>query len=243
MSAEQTSADEMGPWGRAIGVFISPRETFESIDRKPTWLVPFIILSILVFILSLSVMDIMTKYQIELLETRDIPQEQMEVMKDRILGPLKYINLAFYPLIFIIVWLFISLCFWLSGSVVMGGDVKFKNIFSLVAWSGFVADWQGVGSIFKTILTKLKGTPHGVNTSLSIILPTPKIGETPSILYSFLSRFDLFMLWQLAIWIVAISVVFRFSIKKSATMVLSLWAVYIILAVIVEVPLSSIFGG
>ena len=41
--ADQTSAKEMGVFDRFIGVFTSPRETFESIDRKPTWLFPLLL--------------------------------------------------------------------------------------------------------------------------------------------------------------------------------------------------------
>ena len=58
MSDEGASIKEVGPIGRVIGIFTSPRETFESINKKPTWLVPFLISVILTIIMTFLVIDI-----------------------------------------------------------------------------------------------------------------------------------------------------------------------------------------
>ena len=221
----------MGAVSRIVGIFTPPRETFESIDRKPTWLVPFIVLTLLAIILSILVIDIMGDYQMKALEARELPAAQMEAARARMEGPLRYVNLLFVPVMFLLVWLIISFVFWFSGNTILGGDVKFKKVFSVIAWSGLVSDWQGIGSVLKTLLIKMKGTVQGVQTSLAIILPTPEIGKPTTVMYRLLSRFDIFMVWQLVLWIIAFSVIYRFSMKKSSILVLSVWVLWIIIAV------------
>ena len=231
MSTEQSSGKEMGALSRIVGVFTSPRETFESIDRKPTWLVPFLFLAILAIILSILVMDIVGEHQMKVLEARELPAAQMEAARARMEGPLRYVNLLFIPVMYLLVWVIISFVFWFSGNTILGGDIKFKKVFSVIAWSGLVSDWQGIGSVLKTLLIKMKGSVQGVQTSLAMILPTPEIGKPSTVMYRLLSRFDIFMIWQLVLWIIAFSVIYRFSIKKSTTLVLSVWIIWILIAV------------
>ena len=75
---EGKSTEELGPIGRIIGIFTSPRETFESIHRKPTWLVPFLICVIVTIILSFLVMDITIQDRIAMMQARGVPQEQID---------------------------------------------------------------------------------------------------------------------------------------------------------------------
>ena len=38
-----TPAPEMSAMQKVIGIFTAPRQTFEAIDQKPTWVLPFLI--------------------------------------------------------------------------------------------------------------------------------------------------------------------------------------------------------
>lgn len=122
----------------------------------------------------------------------------------------------------------------------MGGETSYKKVFSIVAWSSLVAL---LGGILKTFLILSKGTGHGVVTSLAVLLPTPPLGHKASILYRFLSKFDLFTIWTLILWIIGLAVVYRFTTKKSSTFVLSLWAIWIVLSVTLGSVLGRGFGG
>jgi len=95
----------------------------------------------------------------------------------------------------------------------------------------------------RTYLVISNGTSFGVTTSLAILLPTPQVGESKTLLYRLLSRFDIFTIWTLVLWIIGLAVVYKFSTKKSATMVLTLWAIYIVLVVALGSLLGGIFGG
>ena len=236
MNAENQSATEMGDFERFLGIFTSPRETFVSIDRKPTWLMPFIIIVIVMIGLQLLSMDIGIKDRIADMQARDIPQEQVDQMTSRMTGPLKYIGLVAVPPITLLVWAILAGILLFGANTMMGGQTTFKKIFSAVAWSSLIGL---VGAILKTLLTLSRGSTHGVATSLAILLPTPGLGQSKSVLYRLLERFDLFTVWTLFLWIIALAVLNRFSTKKSAILVGSLWAIYIVLSV----ALGGLFSG
>jgi hypothetical protein len=118
----------------------------------------------------------------------------------------------------------------------MGGEAKFKKVFSVVAWSSLVGVLAG---IIKTPLILSKGTLQGVTTSLAILLPTPEPGQSPSVLYQLLTKFDVFTIWTIALYCIGLAVIYKFTTKKSATLVISLWIIWII----ISVALGSIFGG
>ncbi len=44
----------ISPFGRVIGVFFSPKATFEDIARKPSWLLPLIISTVLGILSTVS---------------------------------------------------------------------------------------------------------------------------------------------------------------------------------------------
>ena len=138
MSAEQTSADEMGPWGRAIGVFISPRETFESIDRKPTWLVPFLIVVIASIILQLLVLDIGIQDRLAMMEAQELSAERLEAARTQMAGPLRYMGVAITPVAVLVIWAVLGGIFLFTGNTIMGGEAKFKKVFSLIAWTSLI---------------------------------------------------------------------------------------------------------
>ncbi len=240
MNGETTPVREMGVFGRIIGIFTSPRETFESIDRKPTWLVPFIINLVFVIVLQYLVMDIAIKDQIATMKARDLPAEQMQVIESRMQGPTKYIGMIAGPVVTLIAWAILAGILLFGGNTIIGGETKYKKVFSVVAWSSLVGL---LGGILKTFLILSKGTTHGVVTSLAILLPTPPLGQKAPVFYRFLSRFDLFTIWTLILWIIGLAVIYRFTTKKSSTLVLSLWAIWIVISVALGSVLGRAFGG
>ena len=240
MNTEETSVKEMGAMGRIVGIFSSPRETFENIDRKPTWLVPFIIIVIVTLVLGLLAMDIQIKDRLADMEARDIPAERFEATQRQMEGPLKYIGFIVAPIGMLIVWVIIAGILLFVGNTLMGGETKFKKVFSVVAWTSLIGV---VGQIVRTFLVLSKGTTRGVGTNLAILLlPTPELGQSPSYLYRFLSQFDVFAIWGLALYIIGLAVIYRFTTKKSATLVIGVWAVYVVLAVVLGGFLSGLTG-
>ncbi len=238
--AEGQNAKEMGVFERIIGIFISPKPTFESIDRKPTWLVPLLISIVIALVLMYLTNDINIKDQLAQIERMDLPAEQLEAAKARTEGPWQYLGLAIIPVATLAVLAILSAIFMFTGNTIMGGKGTFKKTFSVIAWSGLVGT---VGTILNRILVLIKGTNRGVGINLSALLPLPELGKKPSVLYALLSKLDLFMVWELVLWIIGFAVVFRFTTKKSATMVILLWVIWIAVSVLLAQVIPGPFGS
>ena len=227
---------EMTAMQRIGNIFMAPEKAMASIVEKPTWLIPYLICVIITVALQFTVLDIGIKDQIAIMEAKDAPAERIEMVETQMQGPMRFISIPMIPIGTLAIWAFFAGVLILGGNTIMGGDGKFKQYFSIVAWTGLVTL---VGGILKTLLILAKGTSYGVTTSLAMIMPTPELGDSGSLIYKILSKFDLFTIWQLALWIIGISVLNKISKQKSATLVVSLW----ILWIVVSIAIGSAFQG
>ncbi len=110
---------------------------------------------------------------------------------------------------------------------------KFGDADALLSLVGMIA------LIIKTVLIMAKGTTSGVTTSLAAFLPIPSLGSAPSILHRLLSKFDIFTIWEMILWIIGISVMYRFTTKKSAVLIGIIWGCW----VVVSVALGGLFAN
>jgi len=147
----------------------------------------------------------------------------------KVTGPMKYIQFGVIPIAILIAYLAMAGIYILLGNAALGGEAKFKNVLSVVVWSGMIGIIQSIVTMY---LTLTKGTTLGVTTSLAVAIPAPPIGESTPI-YRFLASLDIFAIWGLILMILGFSVVFNFPRKKSSIMVVSVWAVWTCLVVFV----------
>jgi hypothetical protein len=229
MSEESTAKGEMSTVQKIIGIYTAPRRTFEAIDQNPTWFVPFLIGVIFFLIFQFLTVDIQMDYRIKLMEARgNIPQEQMDMARTQMQGPVKYIGFVVGPIVWLIMLVIIAGLFYVAGNIMIGGDSSYKKVFAIVAWTSLIGV---VSFIIMTIIILSKGTMNGVGLDLSILLKTPAIGEEKSVLYRILSKFDVFTIWELVLYIIGLSVTYKATVKKAAMPILSLWVLWIIVSV------------
>ncbi len=235
MSAEQGST-QMGTFARITGIFTNPKDVFESIDQRPTWLIPYLIVIVITLALQFLTLDIQLQDRLDIMQARDLPAEQIEMAQSQMEGPAKYIQFVAIPIVSLIILVIYSGIFLFTGNTILGGNGKFKPVFSGFAWSGLIG---AVGYIVKTLLIMAKGTAHGVTTSLAAVMPAPEVGERGSLVYQLLTKTDIFMIWLLVVWGIGFSVIFKMSQNKSMTMVFSLWGIWIV----ISLGLASLFGN
>ena len=53
--ASEAQARSISSFGRIIGVFFSPKNTFEDIVRKPSWVLPIVLLTVLSLAVSFCI--------------------------------------------------------------------------------------------------------------------------------------------------------------------------------------------
>jgi len=232
-------AAEMSTIQKIIGIFSAPRQTFEAIDQKPTWVVPFLIGIVFFLIFQTLTIDIQMSERIELMEAQGrLTPEQMDAARTSMQGPVKYAGLIAGPIVWLIMLVILAAIFYVAANLMIGGDSSFKKVFAIVCWSGLVG---AVSLIVITLLVLSKGTMQGIALDLTILLDTPPLGAEKSTLYRIFSKFDVFTIWQIILWIIGLSVSYKTTTKKAAVPILSLWGLWIIVSVALG-PFFEQFG-
>jgi len=203
----------MHAFARIFKIFISPRETFESIEQKPNTLVPYIVLLVAFILMQYFTLDIQMSDRIALIEAKGASAERLEVARNQIQGPVKNMGIILSPFMIPLIWAIFAGTLLFTCNLIFGKKVKFKKLYAIVAWSSLVGI---IMSILMTLLVLSKGTFHGVAVDLSLLLSTPQIGEGTSTFYRFLAKFDIFTIWQLILWMIGLGVIYRVAIKKAA---------------------------
>lgn len=235
-SVEQTP-QEMGMMGKIVSIFVSPTETFQSLDQKPSWLVPYIIIIIFVTATQFITLDIQISDRIAMMQTQDIPADGLEAAQRQMQGPIKYLGIVITPIVLPVAWAVMAGILLLTANMMIGQveGVNFKKIFSVVAWSSLVSL---LGIILVTYITLSKGTAYGVGTDLAPLVGTPPMGEPKSPLYRLVSKLDIMTIWQLLLWTFGLSVMYKVTTKKAAMPVVALWIIWIV----VSVALGGVFA-
>jgi hypothetical protein len=219
---------------KIINIFTAPTKLFTSLKEKPEWLVPFII--VLVVVAATAVLTInMTKetvmaQQEEILRDQGMTEEQIEQAMQFAGGPatmiIGAIGGAFITAI--IMLLFAAIINLLIP--VFGGIGAFKNIFSVVCFSALVKVPAGILRIILIAITK---SPY-VTTSLALF--APNLAKT-SFGYQLLSGIDFFMVWEMILVSMGISITSGLKKKSAYILVFLVW----IASIFIGIGLGGIF--
>jgi hypothetical protein len=237
----------IGPLGRLFGMLLSPGETFQDINRKPTIISP-IVISILVGIaLSLFVSwqgkpnwkDIARNQIVKQQEKfhTQVDPEQLQKQVD-----ITAITYQFKPLLILV----FAPLFYLAGAgvlalgmLLMQAQTTYKKILSVFAWTfcsvGLINTIVAMASLMVRDLQSLRDhdflDPSGIApTNLSYLIPD----DSSPALKALLSSFDAFSFWIMALLIiglVAIAGTRKINKGKTATLVIALWVFAVLLKV------------
>ena len=231
----QPEESTMGGLSKVVNIFFEPRKVFESLKIKPTWLVPVIIVAVLGMGFFYYTFPYIMNEQVQNIRDNDrIPEEHKERIIERIREaehpPIRQMAIA--PAGTLISLVIVAAVLFFVFNVLMGGDSGFRRVFSVYCYSSLIAI---PAIIVKFPLVMMKGNIN-VQTSLALLLsPDAKGG----FLYSVLSSFDIFTLWQVILVSMGLGVMYKFSTKKALTAVVVLWIIWIF----AKSGLSSVFGG
>jgi len=202
-----------------VGVFLDPRRTFESIDRKPDYLVPLLLVIVVGTLFTIITWPIiestLMQAQIEQLEEQGMTQEQI----DQAMSVGKMFGFIGPAISIILGSLVVSLILLFAGNVMMGGSSKFKKVFSVYCYSGVIS-----------ILAYVIKLPLALNkNSLEVYISPAALfpaSAQDTILFKVAAVFDVFVIWQLIVVTVGMSVIFKTSFQKAITVVGTLYIIY-----------------
>ncbi len=240
-----TTPAPKGLFGRVVGVLISPRDTYADIARRPTWVGIWLIVVVVTTVCAgwLSSTPVGKRAAIEATTKVtsslgiQIPPERLDTIRDQIMNApawRTYAQTGGGMLIFVPIIAAITAGILLGiFNALMGGDAKFKQLFSIVLFSNVI---MVVKTVFVTPLNYARESLSNP-TTFAALLPMLDENSLPA---KMLGSIDFFWLWWLFSLAVGLGVLYKRPTRGIAT---SLISVYVVLAVTIAAGLALIRGS
>jgi len=232
---QETTSEKMNVITKAIAIFSNPKPVFENIRIYPDWLIPVLIAIVLTIIFSFFTQDLMLEFQKEALyentlvpeEFKDAAIEELENKSDM----RKNIETIGGSIVNIfLVYLIGSGAFLLFGNFFLGGQAKFKQVFSMISWVGLIGSLE---LMVKLPMMLAKGSMH-VYTSLAVLMD---LADKKTVLFQLLNAFDVFTVWKIILWSIGMNAIYNFTKTKGYIASISLYSIYLA----ISIGLSQLF--
>jgi hypothetical protein len=226
-----------------VGIIVRPRATLAYVGErgKRTWWLPALV------VVLLTVLPVLVSGPIRTGQTRQEMRVAQEEMAERMGEELseeqleQAMSMAASPLLTVVFpavgsavgrvvgWLVWAGMLYLAG-MVFGGRSAFGQMLSVVVWAWLPYALRG---LLQTVYVLLSGQLI-VNPGLSglvrsgppvseAVLAPPSAGQT--LLTTFLSRVDLFLVWNLILLVIGVEVTTHLSRRKATLVTLGVWVV------------------
>lgn len=234
---EAQSQPAISPVGRIVGVFFSPKATFEDIVKKPSWVLPIVLQTLLgiavVFAMSQRINwhDFMAQ-QIE--KSPQAAQLSAEQKEQRIEGGAKFAPVFTYMVVLvapICAALIVGLVMWGAYNLLGGANTNFGTSFAItshVFLTGLIT------SVLFILVLFLK--PYGtvdlenpIATNVAVLLPD----DSAKWLVALCKSIDVISFWALILFAIGFAATNPKKLRgsKAFTIAFSVWAIYVIFRV------------
>ena len=212
MGTEPAGSPSFGESFRGlIDVFFRPSELFQKVKERPSVLVPFVVYLVIMVAFFFAVIDIIVEEQINSPQFKEQAAkmaeqgQQMPVETAR-----KFIKASTYGFgmsaVALIPVIAAALAlFW--GNFVWAGKASFRQLMSVMCYAGMIHALSAL-AVLPMILAK--GSML-VTYSLGSLVPN-KMDHM--ILFTALSKIDLFIIWEVFVIGIGISIIYNFSRNK-----------------------------
>jgi hypothetical protein len=233
-AAIQNEPQPTGAVSRLAGIFFQPRQTFEDIDRRPTWAIVLILAILISLVGTMVVMNLVGFENIMDQQIRTNPRMQEMTEEQRALmleSPFLKVfayasSVVGVPVIILVTSLLLMLLFWMGGA-----DVPFVKFLSVVAHSFFAYSLVAmVLSLLIVLMAADRAELDVANLVASNLGGLVTRAESP-VLQTILSSLDLLTFYYLFLLSLGLSIISRKTFGGAALLVFALWAVYVALKV------------
>lgn len=249
---QQEASEEpsrLGPAQRLVGTLLSPGETFQDMNRKPTWIIPMVIsiicsVAFIWFVLS-HFEDGWRHFMQKAMEGRGGPAPTGQDL-ERVFMITKWGYLVFAG-VFAIILIFATAGIFALGMMLMQAQTTFKKVLSVVTWS-----WAATG-IMQVIVTIASVLARGSEPT-GDFNPREMGGLSAANLASFMpegtSAFikglagavDVFSIWFLILVTIGLTAVAGSRKIKSSSVAKLVFGLWVLMALI-RAGAAAAFGG
>lgn len=228
-----------GLLARAVGVLVAPRRTYAAVAAHPH-VVGALVLSLAVMITGTLVFlstevgqQAVIDQQAQQAESFGRPMNDAQYQQLERLAPyLAYIGAGFQVFAVVLGSLVMAGLSWLVFNALLGGDAKFKQVYAVVAHSGFVL---ASASFFVLPLDYVRESLTSP-TSLTVFLP---FLEENTFLHRLLGTIDLFYIWWIVNLAIGLGVLYR---RRTGSIATTLLLIYVVLATIGAAVRTALAG-
>ena len=225
---------QMSAISRVFGVLFSPQKTFEDIVRKPGWVVPIALLTVLSIAVSFGLNQRVNWREFIGQQIEKSPQASQlsaEQKDQRIEAGAKFAPISTYAIGVlgpILGALIIALIMWGAYSLFGGISTNFSTALAITSHA-FMTGLISSPLFLLVIYLKAPGTidlENPVATNLAAVLPD----DAEKWLVALCKSFDLFTIWTLILLAIGFAVVNPKKLKgaKPYTIAFGVWATYVV---------------
>jgi len=241
MASQTLPSTEMPERGnsfaRILGVLFSPKETFQSIARRPTWLVPVVLLCVVelgvvaVYGHRAGWRGLIEKQMSNSSQFQELPAAQKErqiEVATRVAPYVAYVEVVVGP--FLAVLIFAGI-FWLIFNMMVGAKLDFKTSLGVVAYGlmpGVLLSLMGILILFLKDPSTVD-LQHLVASNVGAFLSS----DSPKWLVAGLRAVDVFLFWEMILLAIGFSAAApkKISFVKAFAWILSLWFVVVLIII------------
>ena len=211
---------------KIVSLFWEPSETFKALKIRLNWadlVIPMLIIIVASLISSgynipIAMSD--TKARIENSERLSDAQKEagLERIEKRAESPVQYIT----TIVAIgVKWVVIAGIMLFVANFILGGELKFNTLLGASAYIGLI-DVVNAGVKTPLIVSQQSTKVH---SSLALLME-----ESSTFLYRFMSNIDIFAIWKIVLFSIALGILLDKKASKPFWVILIIWLVYAVVA-------------
>lgn len=224
---------------RLIDTFIAPTKTFSDLNRKSSWWVPFVLISLLSYVYVFAVdkkvgFETVSQNQMKMNpkameQIEKLPPDQQQRRMEMGAKFTKIISYCF-PAIFLLIAVIIAGLLLAIFNFGMGAEISFGKMMAVTMY-GFL---PGLIQTVLIVVTLFAGAnsenfifQNPIGTNIGYYL---SFSDTPRFFYSLASSLDLFTLWKIVLMGIGVSCVSKVNRNRAIITVFVAWFVWILVA-------------
>ena len=219
-------------FARIVGVFFSPKSTFEDIARRPSWVLPVVLMTVLGLVVAVVMnqkidwRDVASKRIEESPRAANLSADQKEQqieLSAKISPGAAYAFGLLGPILAVMV---VTLVLWLAYNVIGGANANFSVSAGIVSHA-YVVTMLGTLLFILVLFLKPPGTldlDNPVATNIGAFLPD----TTPKAFLALGRSIDIFSIWTLLLIATGFAAFNPKKLKgKALSIVIAMWAIWV----------------
>lgn len=255
VTAPAVEPPKMTTWQRLANIFLSPGEVFEDINRKPDFILPLILTTVLSlgFYMIVNWQLKLDPYEVakagveKQLEAqgkrmRDLSENERQAYEQGIELSVKFQK---YALVLVLVIIPLGITFFAGvyyiGSLLIRGQTSFVKVLSVISYATFVTDL--VKGLLTVLIVAIRPPDMDAILQQNLVASNLTIlasRGTPQWLFTLFQQFDFFTIWFISLITIGLAAIcYKKKPLQIAWLPFGLWVIWIV----VRVALAFIFTG